>query len=162
MMKYLTLIRHAKSDHTSPGVEDRQRPLNDRGSRDAPVMGARLASSFPAPDIVLASPAVRVRETIDGLASGGARITPRLTEYHDALYLADAEVLWDFAASALMEDDEVWLVAHNPGVTEAVEQLCGARLENVPTLGVVRISFEEVVVESANGTLVYYDTPKSV
>jgi phosphohistidine phosphatase len=161
MMKYLTLIRHAKSDHTSPGTEDSERPLNDRGRKDAPVMGARMASSFPAPDIVLASPAQRVKETIAGLASGGSQISSRVTEYHDALYLADAEVLWDFAASALMEDDEVWLIAHNPGITEAVEQLCGARLENVPTLGVVRISFEEVVVESANGTLVHYDTPKS-
>jgi phosphohistidine phosphatase len=120
-----------------------------------------MASSFPAPDIVLASPAQRVKETIAGLTSGGSQISSRVTEYHDALYLADAEVLWDFAASALMEDDEVWLIAHNPGITEAVEQLCGARLENVPTLGVVRISFEEVVVESANGTLVHYDTPKS-
>lgn len=160
-MKYLTLIRHAKSDHTRSGATDSERPLNHRGRTDAPVMGSRLSSLFPAPDIVLASPAQRVRETLAGLAAGGAGTSDRVTEYHDALYLADAEVLWDFAASALMENDEVWLVAHNPGVTEAVEQLCGARLENVPTLGVIRISFEEVVLESANGTLVYYDTPKS-
>lgn len=160
-MKYLTLIRHAKSDHNALGTADRDRPLNTRGRNDAPVMGARLASLFPPPDIVLASPAQRVQQTLAGLTSGGALTDSRVIEYHDALYLADAEILWDFAASALMEDDEVWIVAHNPGVTEAIEQLCGARLENVPTLGVARIAFEEVVVESANGTLVCYDTPKS-
>lgn len=160
-MKYLTLIRHAKSDHNPPGTADRDRPLNNRGRSDAPVMGTRLAALFPMPDIVLASPAQRVQQTLAGLTSGGAFTDSRIIEYHDALYLADAEVLWDFAASALMEDDEVWIVAHNPGITEAVEQLCGARMENVPTLGVARIAFEEVVVESANGTLVFYDTPKS-
>ncbi len=160
-MKYLTLIRHGKSDRSTPGTADRDRPLNPRGRTDAPVMGARLAAQFPRPDFILASPAQRVRETLEGLTAGGAAAGERVTEYHEALYLAEPEVIWDFAASALMENDEVWLVAHNPGVTEAVEQLCGARLENVPTLGVCRIAFEEVVVESANGTLVYYDTPKS-
>ncbi|MEX2443101.1 MAG: histidine phosphatase family protein [Alkalispirochaeta sp.] len=160
-MKYLTLIRHAKSDHTVPGTADRDRPLNERGRKDAPTMGSRLSSLFLQPDIVLASPAQRVRETLTGIAAGGAVTVSQVTEHHDALYLAEAEVLWDFAASALMEDDEVWLVAHNPGLTEMVEQLCGARLENVPTLGVVRIAFEEVIVESPNGTLVFYDTPKS-
>jgi len=39
---------------------------------------------------------------------------------HDALYLAEREILSDFAASALMEHDEVWIVAHNPGITEAI------------------------------------------
>ncbi|MFW5693861.1 MAG: SixA phosphatase family protein [Alkalispirochaeta sp.] len=160
-MKYLTLIRHGKSDHTAAGTTDHDRALNDRGRRDAPIMGARLSAQFSRPDIILASSATRVRETVHGLAAGGAAGTDRVTEYHEALYLAEAEVIWDFAASALMEDDEVWLVAHNPGITEAVEQLCGARLENVPTLGVARIAFEEVVVESANGTLVFFDTPKS-
>jgi len=160
-MKYLTLIRHGKSDRSTPGTADQDRPLNARGRTDAPIMGARLTALFPQPDIVLASPAQRIRETLEGLTAAGAAPDAGVTEYHDALYLADPEVLWDFAASALMENDEVWLVAHNPGVTEAVEQLSGARLENVPTLGVARIAFEEVVVESANGTLVFYDTPKS-
>ena len=160
-MKYLTLIRHAKSDHSAPGTADHDRPLNTRGRSDAPIMGTRLTALFPAPDIVLASPAQRVQQTLAGLTSGGALTDSRVVEYHDALYLADAEVLWDFAASALLEDDEGWTVAHNPGINEAVEQFSGARLENLPTLGVARIAFEEVVVESANGTLVFYDTPKS-
>jgi hypothetical protein len=102
------------------------------------------------------------------VASG--RPSPRLSreagaggqiEYHDALYLAEHEVLSDFAASALMEHDEVWIVAHNPGITEAIEEIAGARLENVPTLGIARIAVEEVVYESLHGDLVYFETPRS-
>jgi phosphohistidine phosphatase len=124
-------------------------------------MGAILASRFPTPDIVLASPALRVRETLAALAEGGASEAMDRTEFHEALYLAEEEILADFAASALMEYDEVWIVAHNPGITEAIEGIAGARLENVPTLGVARIAVEEVVYENLHGKLVYFETPRS-
>lgn len=157
-MKHATIIRHAKSSHPA-GTGDHGRPLDDRGRRDAPRMGALLNARFPLPDVVLASTAVRVAQTIDGLVEGGLTDLTGRVERHDALYLADPEVIWDFLSSALMEHDDVWLVAHNPGVTEAVEMLSGARLEAMPTLAVARIAFEEVVYEAPGGALVHYDTP---
>ncbi len=156
-MKYLTIVRHAKSAHPG-GLADEERGLTDRGRSDAETMGRMLAGRFPDPQLVLASVATRVSQTVESLSQAGARASS-VAEFHDALYLADAEVIWDFAASALLEHDDVWLVAHNPGVTEAVELLCGARLENVPTLGVVRIAFEEIVMESPNGSFVFFDCP---
>jgi phosphohistidine phosphatase len=158
-MKFLTLLRHAKSHHSAAGGSDFDRPLNDRGRTDASLMGRALVASFPPPDFVLASPALRVRQTLEYLRAGGAVLPDDRVEFHEALYLAEAELLWDFASSSLMEHDHVWLVAHNPGITEAVEHLSGARLENVPTLGVARIAFEDLVPESPNGTLVYFDVP---
>ena len=137
-MKFLTLLRHAKSRHTADGGADIERPLNDRGRSDASLMGATLFASFPAPDVVLASPALRVRQTLENLRAGGAVLPENRIEVHDALYLAEAELIWDFASSSLMEHDHVWLVAHNPGITEAVEQLSGARIEHLPTLGIAR------------------------
>jgi phosphohistidine phosphatase len=157
-MKYLTLIRHAKAAHDG-GVSDIERPLAERGRRDGKAMGAILAARFPVPDVILASPARRVRETLAALAEGGA--SAQEPEYHEVLYLAEREILSDFAASALMEHDEVWIVAHNPGITEAIEALSGARLENVPTLSIARIAVEEVVYESLQGDLVYFETPRS-
>lgn len=161
-MKSLTLIRHAKSDHPAGPVADRDRSLAARGRSDAGRIAPVLASLFPAPDAMLASPATRVVETIAALREGGAPVpTEDAVEYHDALYLADAEEIVDFAASALLEFHDVWLVAHNPGITEAVERIAGARLENVPTLGIARIAFEEIAVEHPSGSLVFFDTPRA-
>jgi phosphohistidine phosphatase len=157
-MKFLTLIRHAKAAHEA-GISDADRALAERGRRDGKAMGAILAARFAPPDVILASPARRVRETLAALVEGGG--AGGQIEYHDALYLAEHEVLSDFAASALMEHDEVWIVAHNPGITEAIEEIAGARLENVPTLGIARIAVEEVVYESLHGDLVYFETPRS-
>ena len=42
-MKTLFLIRHAKSSWDDPELPDKDRPLGDRGRRDARKMGKRLA-----------------------------------------------------------------------------------------------------------------------
>lgn len=157
-MKYATIIRHAKSAHPA-ATGDHERPLDARGQRDAPRMGALLQARFPVPDVLLASTALRVQQTVAALAEGGMSGLPDAVETHEQLYLAEPEVIWDFLASALMEHDDVWLVAHNPGVTDAVELLSGARLEAMPTLAVARIAFEEVAYDTPGGTLVHYDTP---
>ncbi|MEZ4485136.1 MAG: histidine phosphatase family protein [Syntrophotaleaceae bacterium] len=64
-MKRLTLLRHAKSSWHDPDLNDFARPLNKRGLHDAPLMGQRLANRNFQPDWVLASPAVRTRQTIE-------------------------------------------------------------------------------------------------
>jgi phosphohistidine phosphatase len=59
-MKTLFLIRHAKSSWDDPALPDKDRPLGDRGRRDAPKMGKRLAKRDVKPDLILSSPARRV------------------------------------------------------------------------------------------------------
>ncbi len=186
-MKYLTLIRHAKSSWKDRGSADIERELNARGEHDCVHMGHTIARELPVPAMILGSSAQRVRQTVvrlteaarrtaeeadalarktkavsrprgDDAARSGAYPEP---EWRDELYLADAETLWDIAYSALLEADEVWICAHNPGITEAVEVCTGSRLENIPTLGVCRIAFEELVPAGANGTLVFYATPRN-
>jgi len=62
-MKTLFLVRHAKSSRDDPTLPDKERPLNDRGMRDAPRMGERLAAHDVKPDLILSSPAVRALAT---------------------------------------------------------------------------------------------------
>jgi len=62
-MKTLFLIRHAKSSWGDAALPDKDRPLNDRGRRDAPKMGERLAKRDVKPDLILSSPAVRALKT---------------------------------------------------------------------------------------------------
>ena len=82
---FLALMRHAKSDWADPGLSDHDRPLNRRGRRDAPAMGRWLAQQNFFPELILASSAVRVRETIDGLLSVWSN-RPRIA-ISESLYL---------------------------------------------------------------------------
>lgn len=156
-MKYLTLIRHAKSENGGAGVSDADRVLTKRGVADARKMGLVLNALFPIPDLVYASAAARARQTVEELL----RVVESVPEpeIEPDLYLADAEEIWDFAYSGLLEADELWICAHDPGVTEAIENFSGSRIGHVPTCGVARIAFEELVPAGQNGTLLFFDIP---
>ena len=67
-MKTLFLIRHAKSNWADAALPDKDRPLNDRGQRDAPKMGERLAKRAVKPDLILSSPATRALKTAEIIA----------------------------------------------------------------------------------------------
>jgi phosphohistidine phosphatase len=69
MTRTLILIRHTKSDWDDPGLDDHDRPLNDRGRLSAPRIGAWLAEQGFEPDAVLCSTARRTRETWEGIAT---------------------------------------------------------------------------------------------
>ena len=62
-MKTLILVRHAKSDWGNPGLDDFDRPLNERGKKDAPVMAQRLRDKKVKIDAFIASPAKRAAKT---------------------------------------------------------------------------------------------------
>src|SRR5437899_10475758 len=67
-MKTLFLVRHAKSSWDDTALPDKDRPLNDRGKRDAPKMGERLAKRDVKPDLILSSPARRALTTAEIIA----------------------------------------------------------------------------------------------
>jgi len=162
-MKMLTLIRHGKSAGKEAGMSDFDRHVNDRGRGDAGLMGTILGALFPIPGMVLASSAVRVVETLHDMLEAASRdgASYPSPELRRDLYLADGPTIWDFAYSALLETDEVWLCGHNPGITEAIEQLSGSGIDDVPTLGIARIAFEEVLPQPTLGELYFYDIPKN-
>jgi len=129
-MVTLILVRHAKSDWGTPGQDDHERPLNDRGRRDAPVMAARLVESGTRVDALLSSTAVRARTT--AAAFGAALgLEPRLS---DDLYGAGARRLSDSAAASGAAS--VLVVAHDPGMTVLAEHLSGGGIGHMPTCAV--------------------------
>ena len=84
-------VRHAKSDWTAPGARDHERPLSARGREAAPKMGAYMARHALVPDLILASTAARVAETLKLVAPAFAK-APKVVE--DArLYEAEADEL---------------------------------------------------------------------
>jgi phosphohistidine phosphatase len=123
-MKTLGLLRHAKSDWDDIGLRDFDRGLNDRGRRGAALIGRHIAASGIEWDAVIASPAARVRRTIE---ASGLAVEP---QFDQRAYLADPGTLLNLLRGIEGEPDTVLLVAHNPGLQELVFRLVDPAEEN--------------------------------
>ncbi|NBC88323.1 MAG: histidine phosphatase family protein [Alphaproteobacteria bacterium] len=120
-MKLLGLLRHAKSDWGDASLRDFDRGLNERGRRGARVIGAHIGDHGAKWDLMLASPAVRVRETL------GAALPDAAPLFDTRLYLASfdtiLEVVQSHAAEAADEPGSVLVAGHNPGLQELILEL---------------------------------------
>ena len=113
-MKILTLLRHAKSTWHDPVARDFDRPLNTRGRKAAKTVGREMRAQGLRFDRVLASPAMRVKETLDEVADGyGRSFDP---EYDARLYLASPALLLDIIHEVGDPVERLLLVGHNPGM----------------------------------------------
>ena len=121
-VKTLFVMRHAKSDWTATGGGDFDRPLNDRGRGDLPRVAHMLGAFTGFPDVIIASPAARARQTAEGIAPA-----PETIHFEEELYLAGPATLTTVLARA-GGGESALVIAHNPGVEEWLEELCGARL----------------------------------
>ncbi len=132
-MKTLILMRHAKSDWKQPGLSDHDRPLNARGRAAAPVMARQLRSAGASVDVILASSAVRVQETIQGMLSEWQERPEVLTA--PALYLASPQQIVAEVRGLNNDWNCVLVVAHNPGMAALVSHWAHQALE-MPTAAV--------------------------
>jgi phosphohistidine phosphatase len=113
-MKTLTLLRHAKSTWDDPVARDFDRPLNRRGRRAAQAVGREMRTQGLTFDRVIASPAVRVKETLDGIVEGyGKALNPTFDE---RVYLASTATLLDLVHDAPNQAGTLLIVGHNPGL----------------------------------------------
>ena len=104
-MKFLGLLRHAKSDWSDGSLDDFDRPLNARGREAAEAMGPELSkANF---DLILASTATRVRQTVAG--TGLTNV-----EWRDEIYGAGPDKLLAMAAEVDDSIDRLLMVGHNP------------------------------------------------
>jgi phosphohistidine phosphatase len=115
-MKTLTLLRHAKSTWDDPVARDFDRPLNPRGRRAAQTVGREMRAQGLAFDRVLASPAVRVVETLEEIGNLDPAYEPRL-------YLASTDTLLDLVRGTDDRVNSLLVVGHNPGLEQLVLQL---------------------------------------
>lgn len=123
-MRRLMLLRHAKSDWGTPGLRDHDRPLNARGRDAAPRMGAYMARHALVPDAVIASTAVRVRETLDLLMPAFDK--PPKVVHEAKIYEAAPETLLKTIRDTARGAHSLLLVGHNPGIGELAELLIAA------------------------------------
>lgn len=139
-MKVLFLVRHGQSSWDDAALSDRERPLTEKGKRDAVKMGKRLAAADVEVDMILSSPARRARSTARAIAKRLGFERKRIV-LDERLYAgAAAELL---AAVLEVADDcrRVMLVGHNPELSELVQRLSG-KDTNLPTCAVAELRFE--------------------
>jgi phosphohistidine phosphatase len=153
----LALVRHAKSDWGDPALDDHDRPLNDRGRRDAPVMAERLAQAGFRPEVILSSSAVRARTTA---AVFGERLGVDV-DIEPRLYGASAPTLLAHAADAAVPS--VLLVAHDPGMSVLAGRLSRDRIEHMPTCAVATFHWDEddwSLIDAVDPVEWTFDTPR--
>lgn len=138
-MKILCVVRHAKSSWPF-GTDDFDRPLNDRGKRDAPEMGKRLKNRNIPIDVLVSSPAKRAFTTSSLFAEemkyskDNILVIPELYHAPVSTFVKVTEQLNDkFTTAAIF--------SHNPGITEFVNTLIeNVRIDNMPTSGIFAVA----------------------
>ena len=119
----LYIMRHAKSDWSSPGLNDFDRPINKRGKKNAKRIGQWMHDHQHAPDKIIASPALRARQTAELVID---EIKPLMAAkiYYDAdLYSADTETLLEAIQLYKSGLNSLMLIAHNPGLEYLLNHL---------------------------------------
>ena len=120
-MKTLALFRHAKSDWSDARARDFDRPLNARGIRGAEAMGRHIRDSGHAFDRIIASPAVRVAETIEVASRAYCRTFP--IEWDRRIYLASSATLIDLLREIAGDPAKLLMIGHNPGLEDLIFDL---------------------------------------
>lgn len=123
-MRTLILLRHAKSSWDDPELDDHERPLNRRGTKDAPRMGEAMAALGLAPDVVLCSDAVRTRATLTLVLSVLGRHPPRVS-IEPRLYLAEPAAIMELVRALPADDRQCLVIGHNPGIHALALELTG-------------------------------------
>ena len=154
-MKTLFLVRHAKSSRNEPALQDKDRPLNNRGKRDAPKMGKRLAKREAMPDLILSSPAKRALKTAQLIAK---KLDYKLQDIvvDERLYATGADELLHLIRKLGAKPKSVMLVGHNPELTELAHHL-SSKITHLPTCAIA-----EFTIEAKSWTTIGKDKPASV
>lgn len=161
-MKTLTILRHAKSSWDTPGLTDRDRPLNARGERDAPAMARRFQEAGVRPSLIISSHAVRAWETAK-VVSREIHYPLEFLQREKDLYLASAERILEIIARQDEGFNNLMVVGHNPGLTDLVNILVPDLTGNLPTCGVVSVELDSSswgLVEHCKCALLLFDYPK--
>lgn len=161
-MKTLLLARHAKSSWDDGQVDDINRPLNERGEKDAPLMADHLRQSNFCVDQIVSSDAHRAYSTAEIYA---ASLKVQLQHDH-GLYMASSDDIVKKARQLNDQFSSVMLVGHNPSMTEAVNTLCAdTGIEDMPTCSVAIIEFDVdrwSDIDSSQAALTAFEFPKKL
>jgi phosphohistidine phosphatase len=161
-MKTLYLTRHAKSSWDNPDLRDFERPLNNRGKRDAPFMGKLMKEKYRIPDLMISSPAVRAFVTAKTFAE----------EFdYPVDNIQTSQEIYDEGPTGILalinkidkKYDTAMLFGHNPALTSLCNYLSNSNIDNIPTCAVVAIEFDYEsweYITHGSGRVKFFEYPK--
>lgn len=143
-------------------LTDFQRPLNSRGKSDGPLMANYLSVKINKIDYLHSSSSVRTFETSKFFIN---QIKFEKIEYDDALYHSSSRSILNMIKNYSEEYQSAVIIAHNPGLTNFINELTNISLDNLPTTGVAEINFncdnwKNISIE--NSTLIDLKFPKQL
>jgi len=140
-MKQLLLIRHAKSNWNDPSLADFDRPLNDRGKKDAPEMAKRLSNKKIKINAFVSSTAKRARQTCKHFAKK-IEFKKKDIVLEPRLYEAGDDSFYNVVEDLKNKWDSVAIVSHNPGISSFANSLTGTKIDDMPTCSVFAIKID--------------------
>ena len=163
-MRTLTLIRHGKSSWSDSSISDWERPLEDRGKKDALLIGYKLKEDGILPDKIVSSSAKRAYDT--------AKRISECIEYPeseiaitDDIYFATMDQLIQIVKNLNDDWGHVSIFGHNPYFTDFANKFGDKTIGNLPTTGVYQISFNCVSwqdISDSNGKTEKFFVPKDL
>lgn len=160
-MKKLFLIRHAKSDWSNLLLDDFDRALNNRGLKDAPFMAKLLKDKNIIPDLIISSPALRTKLTIEILLK--EMTLEQDIIYDKNIYEAPYLNLKKVINNVDVKINTLFLIGHNPGLCDLANSLCKESFENIPTCGIIELDFNTNFwsdISKENSKLISFEYPK--
>ncbi len=158
-MKELHIMRHGKSSWDYPGIDDLDRPLIEKGIKNTISSSHYLQKEFGIPSIIISSPAIRALHTalimarICGVSYNNLKIDERI-------YDGFSSSIIDVVEEIRSDYDSIVIVGHNPVLTEFCNLFLPDYLENLPTAGIVSLTFDiikwEIVDKQPISSKVYF------
>lgn len=161
-MKTILLIRHAKSSWENFSVSDEDRPLNERGKKNAPEMARRLLKKDIRIDAFISSPAKRARATAEYFAEEYG-VSKKKIILVPELYMASNAAFISTIRNAPEDAKTIALFSHNNGITEFANTLSDARIDEMPTCAVFAVHADIDDWHSfqpGNNSFYFFDYPK--
>ncbi len=162
VMKKIYLIRHAKASDAEFGINDFERALSKKGKNDATFIAKRLKHFGISPDLIISSPAKRAKTTAKIIAET-LNYEKYSINFQESLYDSSCQTYRYLLDSVDDSIKSLFIVAHNPTITETGEILSGAILTNMPTCSIVCIEFDVRSlkdIKENSGKILFFDYPK--
>lgn len=163
MAKTILLVRHAKSSWDNAGMPDFDRPLNERGKKDAPEMARRLIKKSYDIDFFVSSPAKRAKKTAELFMKEFGASEKRIL-FLPALYQAAPGDFEEAIAALDNRFDRVAIFSHNPGISEFAASLTDVHIDDMPTCAIfgLRVATDSwKAFTKAQKTFLFFDYPKA-
>lgn len=140
-IKYLYLLRHAKSSWNNTELSDFERPLLEKGLKRSKLIIDYLLNQKVQLDFIVSSPAMRAKATAEIFARG-LNYPVELIRYDKKIYHGDADSLFEQFFDIPQFVNKIMIVGHNPSLTNFANFFLDKKIDYLPTSGVVSIGFK--------------------